>query len=136
SLAITSTVPVAASLRTVVNGDLGQLAAVPPLEGSSSAVVAPSGEHRLVVSAAERAGVARLHFIGAEDKKSADQRTRLRPGVTTSVEVPPGARAVVVDADVPYVGSLRSVGDNGITSLPLRQLETERLIPDVRPSWP
>lgn len=136
SLVLTSTVPVAGSLRTAFNGDLAHLPALEPHEGAAAAAVGPSGKQTLLLTAAGQSGVADLRFLGADDQGAAEQRTRLRSDQTTAVEVPAGTRAVVVDSSIAHLGALRSAVEGGVAVLPLRPLETERLIPDVRPSWP
>lgn len=136
SLVLSSTVPVAGSLRTVFNGDLAHLPALEARDGASSAVVGPTGKQTLLLTAAGQSGVADIRFLGAEEADAAEQQARLRNDVTTAVEVPKGSSAVVVDADISHLGSLRSAVEGGVAVLPLRQLETERLTPEVRPAWP
>lgn len=137
SLSLSSTVPVAATLRTVTNQDLAHLPAVAPVEGASSTPVGPTGEQKLVLSATSQAGTARARFL-AEGAKGevASEQVRIRPGTTSTLEVPDGTRAVVVESSVSHLGTVRSVVEGGIVAMPLRELLTERLIPDVRSSWP
>lgn len=133
SLRLTSTVPVAATLRSVVEQDLVHLPAVPPVTGPSGALVPKAGKRSVVLTAPTSATRVALRFPGADGK---DTRVRLKPGTTTVVPVPAAARAVLVSGSGEYVGTLRRTTPAGASATPLRQLELEELVPAVRPDWP
>lgn len=133
SLEVTSTVPVTAGLRSVVDGDVVHQAALPATTGAGAAIVPPGGATALVLNAREQAGSVTVTFVGSAGRSV---RSRLQPGTTRSVAVPAGTVAVRVDAAVPWSGALRTVGGSGAALLPLRALVTDRLIPSVRPAWP
>ena len=132
SLLIESTVPVAAGLRNVVSGDLVHQPAVTPGAGASGVVVPPGRKRTLVLAPGGVSGLAQVTFVGG---RGGSERVRLKPGVSSAVEVPRGAVALVVRSEVEYAGAVRSVGP-GASLLPLRSLVTDKLVPSVRPAWP
>lgn len=132
SLSITSTVPVAAGMRHVVSGDLVHQPAVPVGSGATGVVVPPGRERTLVLVAGDVAGLAEVTFVGG---KGDSRKVRLKPGVSSSVELPAGATAVLVRSEVEYAAAVRAARP-GATLLPLRPLVTDKLVPSVRPAWP
>ena len=134
ALQLTSTVPVTASMRGVVGGDLVQLPAVTAVTGQSAAMVAPSGDQVLLLTTTKAGGGGfRVRFLG--DKPST-WRSRLKPGTTTAVPVPDGAVALLVDGSAAYAGGLRARTSRGSMFLPLRPLLFDQVLPEVTPALP
>lgn len=133
ALELTSSVPVAAGLRTVVTGDVVHQAALTPTVGPGAAAVPPGGRTALMLDAGEVAGAVTVTFQG---RRRSTQTVRLQPGTTRTIAVPTGTVAVRVEGDVAWTGALRTVGPRGAAILPLRPLVMDRLIPSVRPAWP
>lgn len=133
SLRMDATVPVVAGLRSVVEGDLVHQPAV-PLEGGRAAGLVPvGGRSTLVLASGDVAGPVRVTFVGG---RGSTRQTRLVPGTTVAVDVPPGTTAVLVEAKVGYAAAVRTVGADGAALLPVRPLVVDQLIPAVRAVWP
>lgn len=133
ALKLTSTVPVVGSLRAVVAGDLVHVPALEPASGRSGAAVPGGPDSVVVLAAGPTAGRVKVTFPGADGEPVG---VRLRPGTTVTVDVPTGARAVLVNGKRSYVGAVRTVTAKGASLLPLRPLMLDQLIPAVRPEWP
>ena len=135
ALQLTSTVPVTASMRGMVSGDLVQLPAVAPASGEMAAMVPPSGEQVLMLTTSDAGGGAfKARFVGGD--KPSNWRARLKPGTTTPVPVPEGTVAVVVDGAAPYAGGVRTKTSRGALFLPLRTLLFDQVLPEVTPALP
>ena len=133
SLLVTSTVPVAAGMHSVVDGDLVHNVALPPAPGTSGAMVPARGDNVLVLSASGSAGRFTVSFLGP----GGGERARaVQAGTTRAVRIPVGTVAVIVESNVIFSAVVRTVSDAGAALLPLRPLVTEQLIPAVRPAWP
>jgi hypothetical protein len=133
SLLVTSTVPVAAGMHSVVDGDLVHNVALPPTAGTSSAMVPARGDNTLVVSASGSSGGVTIDFMGPTGKT---RRIGVQTGTSRAVRIPAGTVAVLVTSDVTFSAVVRTVSGGGASLLPLRPLVTEQLIPAVRPAWP
>ena len=134
ALQLTSTVPVTASMRGVVSGDLVQLPAVTAVSGQTAAMVAPSGDQSLLLTTTNAGGGGfKVSFLG--DKPST-WRGRLKPGTTTAVPVPRGTVAVLADGPAPYAGGVRTRTSKGSMFLPLRTLQFDQVLPEVTPALP
>ncbi len=134
ALQLTSTVPVTASMRGVVSGDLVQLPAVTAVSGQTAAMVAPSGDQSLLLTTTNAGGGGfKVTFLG--DKPST-WRGRLKPGTTTAVPVPDGTVAVLADGPAPYAGGVRTRTSKGSMFLPLRTLQFDQVLPEVTPALP
>lgn len=134
-LRLESSVPITGSLRALVVGDLVHLPAAEPSTDTAAAL--PGGSNSTVVlSAQQQAGRVTLRFLGATDTSDKQVKVRLKPTTSTAVPVPDGASAVVVSGSKAHVGAVRTVTADGASSLPLRPLQLEQLIPSVRPEWP
>ena len=132
-LQVTSTAPVTAALRSVVDEDLVHAPTVLGAAATTTALV-PPGEARLVLARAGGAGVA---VVSAYDDGRAagrgagraDRRQRRRPSTcregTSLVRVTPRRTDVAASVVV--------TSDRGATVVPLRELVRYSLIPDVRP---
>ncbi len=129
SLVVEGSVPLAVSLRAQVNGDLVLLSAAPAVAGESGAVLPAGPRRQLVLAATEQAGAVTVHFLGGGDP----WQGRLKPGTSTTVDVPAGAVAVRVETNVPHVGAARAWGPRGAAWLPLRELVVEQVQPAIQP---
>jgi hypothetical protein len=133
SLLVTSTVPVGAGLRSVVDGDLVHNVALPPTAGTSAAMVPARGENTLVVTASGSSGRISVTFLGGSSKA---RETAVQSGTSRVLKVPAGTVAVLVRSDATFSGAVRTVRPGGASLLPLRPLVTDQVIPAVRPAWP
>jgi hypothetical protein len=134
ALQLTSTVPVTASMRSVVGGDLLQLPAVTAVSGQTAAMAPPSGDRMVLLTTTNAGGGGfKVKFVG--DKPST-WRGRLKPGTTTAVPVPDGTIAVLADGSAPYAGGVRTRTSRGAMFLPLRTLQFDQVLPEVTPALP
>jgi hypothetical protein len=134
TLKLSSTKPVTGGVRAVVANDFAQLPAATNVEGDAAAVVPTSGERTLTLTGVDGSGSAKVSFVGASGK-DASTTVRLRPSVSTAIELPRGTTAVIVRSDTASAGAVRTISAEGISISPLRPLVTEKVIADVRPQW-
>jgi hypothetical protein len=135
ALQLTSTVPVTASVRAVVGGDLVHLPAVPARAGLTASMVPPSGEQTLLLTTSgDRGGGFKVRFLGTG--RPTTWRGRLQPGITTPVRVPADTVAVLADGPAPYAGGVRTRTSRGATFLALRPLLFDQVLPEVTPALP
>ncbi len=133
SLVVSSTAPIAAGLREVVNGDLVHHPAMTGATGTAAGLIPTVGDSVVVVAPTEVTGNFTLEFIGGDgDVVPAAVQAR----TAGAFKVPKGATAVIVRAEVPYVAAVRTVSPDGAALLPLRPLVLETLLPAVVPAWP
>jgi hypothetical protein len=133
SLLVTSTVPVAAGMHSVVNDDLVHNVALPPTAGTSAALVPSRGDNVLMVSASGSSGRFTVTFLGPRNRQRA---AAVQAGTTRTLAIPSGTVAVLVSSTVTYSAAVRTVRDAGASLSPLRPLVLDQLIPAVRPAWP
>lgn len=134
-LQVTSTQPVTATLRSIVDGDLVHAPAVTSTESATSALV-PAGDARLVLARAGGAGVATVTAYDADGTRLSKERFELSDGSGGSLDLPQGTRLVRVTPARTSVATAVVVRDDGATVVPLRELVRYALIPDVRPGLP
>ena len=134
SLQLTGTVPVTASVRSVVDDDLVHLPGVPPAEGQTAAMVPPRGDHTLLVTTPTGGGSFEARFLTDGPEKT--WQARVQPGTTTPVDIPEGTIGIVLQGAAPYAGGVRTVTDTGATFLPLRALALDQILPKVTPALP
>ena len=139
-LLVTSTEPVTATLRSVVDEDLVH---APLAAGAAEPVSAlvPPGVARLVLARAGGAGVAIVASYGEAGELLEEQRFELTDGSGGEIELPEGTRLVRVtprrtDVAAAVVVRAEERGTGGTTVVPLEQLVRYALIPDVRPGLP
>lgn len=133
---VTSTVPVTASLRSVVAGDLSHAAPVVPADQPMTVLV-PEGQGSVVLADAEAVGVATVAAWTADGKELEKQRVELQPGRGGVVELPEGAAVVQVTPERTSVHAVAMVtGSGGAAVLPFRTRVSSALDPDVRPGLP
>ena len=136
-LLVTSTEPVTATLRSVVDEDLVH---APVTAGAAEPVTAlvPPGVARLVLARAGGAGVAIVASYDEDGELLQEKRFELTDGSGGELELPEGTRLVRVtprrtDVAAAVVVRAEGRGTAGTTVVPLEQLVRYALIPDVRP---
>jgi hypothetical protein len=133
SLLVTSTVPVAAGMHSVVEGDLVHNVALPPTAGTAGALVPDRGDNVLVLSASGTSGRFTVTFLGPRNRQRASS---VQAGTTRALAIPSGTVAVLVRSTVTYSAAVRTVRGAGASLSPLRPLVMDQLVPAVRPAWP
>ncbi len=131
-LQVTSTAPVTAALRSVVDEDLVHAPTVLGAAETTTALV-PPGDARLVLARAGGAGVA---VVSAYDDGEllGEERVELTDGSGGTVDLPQGTSLVrVTPRRTDVAASVVVTSDRGATVVPLRELVRYSLIPDVRP---
>jgi hypothetical protein len=131
-LEVTSTQPLATTLRTFADGDLSHAVAGLPVRRGASAVV-PSGAKRVLLAGATKVGAVTVVARSATGEQLAQTRADLQPGRGTVVTVPDGATLVTVTPEQTSVHAAVIVSGTGTAVLPLVDPVTSGLVPDVRP---
>ena len=126
--------PVTASLRTQTQGDVA-FSAAGPVVASEAAVALPAGAKRLVVTGATAPGVLVLQAWDEDGSEVVrERRVELDPATAARIRVPD--EAVLALVRIGRTGAVMSleVDDDGLSVLPLSQLETTSEVADVRPA--
>ena len=132
---VTSTEPVTAGIRSVVDGDLSQAAPV-VRGGAPMTLVVPPGRSSVLVADAEGVGVVTVSSWNDAGKELKQQRLEVKPGTGGEVELPAGAALVTVTPQRTSVqAALLTTGD-GATVVPFHEPVIDALIPDVQPGVP
>ncbi len=137
-IVVESTRPVTATTRTQVGDDLSLTTAGESIAEGTTAGVLPAGEKRFVVAAAG-AGSVEVVSRDAAGRVLDEQRADLLGDRAVSLDLPEGARLAEVRLrGTSAVASVVATGAGGpqpgATVVGLRPLETNGLIPDVRPA--
>lgn len=143
-LAVSSSEPVTATLRSETDGDLSHAVIGQPIEGTATALL-PSGTDRgrtatdktLVVAGADRAGTVTVVSRAADGTELDTQTVEITPDHGVAVDLP--ADAVLVTATparTRVTGSILVARRDGATVVPLVVAPTNGLVPDVRPGLP
>jgi hypothetical protein len=139
-LLVTSTEPVTATLRSVLDEDLVH---APVTAGAAEPVTAlvPPGVARLVLARAGGAGVAIVASYDEAGELLEEERFELTDGSGGALDLPDGTRLVRVtprrtEVTAAVVVRAEERGTGGTTVVPLEQLVRYALIPDVRPGLP
>lgn len=129
---VTSTGPVTAGLRSVVDRDLSQ--AAPVLRGGTPmSLVVPPGKASVLLADSAKVGVATITSWNDAGKELEAEKVELKPGTGGKVDLPPDAALVQVTPKRTSVNAaLMSTGD-GASIVPFHELVLDALIPDVRP---
>ena len=130
-----ATAPVAASVRTLVDGDVAHAVAGPRLvEGAAAAVALPAGPKRVLLAGVPRVGEATVLLRTASGRALESIDVDLSVGAAARVRLP--ARAAYVEvrlADTTAVGTVE-VGPRGLAVVPLVPLVLSGRVADVRPA--
>ena len=128
-----ATAPVTATLRTQVSDDLA-LAAAGPRVDSEAGVALPAGAKRIVVTGATAPGVVVLQAWDADGEEVvSERRVEIEPATATRIRLPDDAVMALVRLGRTSAVVSVEVVDRGLSVLPLHQLVTTGLLPDVRP---
>ena len=134
-LAISSTSPLTATLRTVAGGDLSHTVGGAPLVEGAAAVV-PEGTKRLVLAGADTVGVATVVARGVSGQRLARTRVELQPGRGTALDLPRGAVLVSVTVRGAVATASVVVTGRGAVVVPLVEQVRNGLVPAVRAGLP
>jgi hypothetical protein len=132
-LQIEASDPVAASVRSWVDGDLATTVVSAPVRGRAAAVL-PTGRARLVLAGASAPGVATVISYAAGGRELAKERAEVGPGRSVTLRLPAGTARVALELDrTEAVAALVVQGAAGVVVLPLQETVTSAPVPDVRP---
>lgn len=135
-LQVDSTVPVTATMRSVVDGDLSHATSGTAVT-TGATVVVPEGDKQVLLAQADGVGVVKIVARSADGKKLLTKRAEVRPGTGAVVKLPPKATLVsVVPSRVSVVGAVQVTGPGGAAVVPLVELVRNGLIPEVSPGLP
>jgi hypothetical protein len=138
-LVVESTAPVTATMRQFVGGDLSLLAPLPAVSTTTGLVV-PPGQQRLLIAGADAVGVATVSAYAGNGKALSSQRVELSPGTGADVALPARTALVTVTPERTTVrGALlveAAAPGTGAAVVPLRELVLTSLVPGVRPGLP
>lgn len=134
-LLVESTGPVTATLRQVASDDLSLLVPEPPIS-STTAVVVPAGQKRLLLAGPDAVGVATVTAYAANGKQLATQRVELAPDTGADVALPDETALVVLTPERTTVRAAVLIEGTGTAVVPLRELVLTGLVPDVRLGLP
>jgi hypothetical protein len=130
-LLVTSSQPVTASVRSLVDDELSSAVAV--LAFSHAGLVVPDGHATLVVAAPDEAGSARVTAYSAGGKLLLDERVAAKKLTGTTLKLPADTAYVLVSSDTATLhGAVRIDSSRGVITLPLEDAVTSGLIPSVR----
>ncbi|HEX5862534.1 MAG TPA: DUF5719 family protein [Nocardioides sp.] len=132
---VTSTGPVTAGSRAVVNDDLSLSAPVQGY-GSPMSLTVPPGRASVLLADADGVGTATITSWNRAGRQLAEKRVELKPGTGGEVRLPAGAALVRVTPRRTSVHAALMVSGDGATVVPFHEQVTEALIPDVRPGLP
>ncbi len=134
ALRLEATGPITASLRTRVPDDLAFSVAGSTV-GSETAAALPAGSKRLVVVGASTPGVLTLQAWDEDGRAVVrERRVELTPATAARVRLPDEAVLAVVRVERTGAVVSLEVSDRGLSVLPLAQLESTSMVPDVRPA--
>lgn len=134
-VSLTSTVPITATVRSLVDGDLAHATGAQALDDRSALVVADTAKDLLIVSGEDDAQV-RLRVIDARGDEVLNEEMSLTAGTLQRVTLP--RAGVVVDVSVAsgeaYAAVETTQTDRGRIVWPMSPLQVQALVPDVRPA--
>jgi hypothetical protein len=134
---VTATVPVTATLRSVVGGDVSHAVPVLPSREPMTALV-PPGAGAVVVADADGVGAVTVTSWSADGKRLQRERFEVRPETGGRVDLPEGAALVRVSSPraAVHAAALVTGPRAGAAVVPFREPVTKALIPAVRPGLP
>jgi len=132
---VTSTEPVTAGIRSVVDGDLS-LAAPVVRGGTPMSLVVPPGRASVLLADAAEVGVVTISSWNDAGKALKEKRLEVKPGTGGQVDLPAGAALVTLTPRRTSVHAALLATGSGATVVPFHEPVTEALIPDVRPGLP
>lgn len=132
---VTSTGPVTAGSRAVVEDDLS-LSAPVQRSGSPMSLAVPPGQASVLLADAAGVGTATITSWNQAGRQLQEKRLELKPGTGGEVRLPAGAALVKVTPRRTSVHAALMVTGDGATVVPFHEQVTDALIPDVRPGLP
>ena len=132
---VEATGPVTASLRQLAGGDLSVLGPATAVKETTAAVV-PKGAKHLLLAGPDAVGVATVTAYATNGKQLSQQRVELSPGAGADVPLPDKASLVTLTPERTSVRAAVLLTGTGTAVVPLRELVTTGLVPDVRPGVP
>jgi len=133
-LLVTSTEPVTAAVRSLVQSELSSAVAVDPF--TNAGLVVPDGQATLMVAAPDQAGSAEVTAYSAGGKKLLDQRIAARKLTGATLDLPDHTAFVLVSSSSDTLhGAVRVDTSHGVVTLPLEDAVTSGLIPAVRAAY-
>ena len=134
-LVVSSTGPVTATLRQVVDGDLSLLPPAAPI-AEPTALVVPQGRKRLMLADPSAVGVATVTALTADGEELLSERLELKPDTAANLALPEDAELVVLTPERASVRATVLVVGEGHAVVRMRELVRTGLVPDVRPGLP
>jgi hypothetical protein len=130
-LLVTSSQPVTASVRSLVDDELSSAVAAPVF--TTAGLVVPDGLATLVVAAPDEAGSAQVVAYSAGGKQLLDSRIAAKKLTGAKLALPAHTAYVVVTSETATLhGAVRIESSRGVITLPLEDVVTSGLIPAVR----
>ena len=134
ALRLDATGPVTAGLRTRTSADLA-LSTAGATVATDTAVALPAGAKRLVVAGATAPGVVTLQAWDEDGRPVVrERRVEIDPATAARLRLPDDAVLALVRLDRTGAVVALEVDDEGLSVLPLSQLESTSEVPDVRPA--
>jgi Family of unknown function (DUF5719) len=132
---VTSTEPVTAGIRSIVDGDLS--VAAPVLRGTTPmSLVVPPGQASVLLADAAEVGVVTISTWSEAGRQLEDKRLEVKPGTGGEVDLPAGATLVQVTPRRTSVQAALLATGGGATVVPFHEPVIDALIPDVQPGLP
>jgi hypothetical protein len=137
-LRVTSTQPVAASVRSVIGGDLVTAAPSPGVESTGGAVLPGSGvdDARLVLAGADAEGQVRVVARAAGGRELLSRRVAVAPDRATEIDLPAAAGLVTVSPEGTGIQGTVLLQGPGSAAVPVVEPQRVGLVPSVRPAGP
>jgi hypothetical protein len=137
-LRVTSTQPVAASVRSVVRGDLVTAAPSPAIASTGGAVLPGSGvdDARLVLAGADAEGEVRVVARAPGGRELLSRRVDVGPDRATEIDLPRAAGLVTVSPEGTGIRGTVLLEGPGTAVLPVVEPQRVGLVPSVRPAGP
>ena len=143
-VAVASSGPVTATLRTLVAEDLSIATPAVPFQATATVLLpavpgagADRSDRQVVLAAAERAGTVTVTARNADGKRLDRTRVEVVPGSGVRVPVPAATRLLAVTPTRTTIsGAVLTSSRRGASVLPLTVPVRTGLVPDVRPGLP
>ncbi len=134
ALKVEATGPVTASLRSQTPTDLAFTVAGPLVAGETGVAV-PAGAKRLVVAGATTGDVLTLRAWDEDGNAVVrERRVEIDPATAARIRLPDDAALALVSLERGQAVISLEVTDQGLSLMPLTELDTTSEVPDVRPA--
>jgi hypothetical protein len=138
-LAVTSTGPVTATLRSYVVGDLSHAVPGPAVDGSATVLLPPGGkgvDKSVTLAGATRTGVVTVVSRSATGEELDSTEVEITPDHGVTVDLPRDAELVTVTSERTTVSGAAVLLARGAAVVPLTSSALNGLVPAVRPGLP